>query len=144
MLVFAARRPAALRRAMHRTLVADVVRPMRKTVSPEERTALRAARKKRAARALAQQQQQGDASASAATTTAPRLLGPTSPWIWYLGVIVPSGLIAWAINDENSPPAQFSRLIGLTKLITGFTDEISKPSHEKLLPSWDQVSSDTS
>ena len=44
-----------------------------------------------------------------------------------------------SIRDPDSPPAKFSELIGLTGLIKSFTDEIAKPSHEKLLPDWSQV-----
>mmetsp|Transcript_23460 Transcript_23460/g.54503 ORF Transcript_23460/g.54503 Transcript_23460/m.54503 type:complete len:189 (-) Transcript_23460:931-1497(-) len=145
MLVAAARRQAHPHRCVSggRTLIASVdaalVRPVRKTVSLEERAILRAARKKRATQTL-QREQGGDTSTST-TTASPSFWATNSRWIWYLGVFVPSGLFAWAINDENSPPAKISRMIGLTKFITGFTDEISKPPHEKLLPDWDQVRS---
>jgi hypothetical protein len=40
------------------------------------------------------------------------------------------------VYDENSPPAQLSRLIGLTDKF----DEFAKPTRTKLLPDWNQVS----
>jgi hypothetical protein len=63
-----------------------------------------------------------------------------SKWIWYAAVGVPSALLIWGLSDENSPPAKFTEMIGLTGFIHSFTDEIAKPSHEKLLPDWSQVS----
>lgn len=125
-----------------RRTLADI--PVRKNITLEERAALRAARKKRASQALAQggEGSAAGASSSGAAKSGPGLLSPTNAYVWYMMVLVPSAMITWAINDENSPPAQFSRLIGLTKLLTGVTDEISKPSHDTLLPAWDQVSID--
>jgi hypothetical protein len=43
------------------------------------------------------------------------------------------------MNDENSPPAKFSELIGLSRLIRNFSEDFAKPSHDKLLPDWSQV-----
>jgi hypothetical protein len=54
-------------------------------------------------------------------------------------VAVPATLLVWGSSDENSPPAKFSEMIGLTGFIRSFTDEIAKPSHNKLLPDWSQV-----
>lgn len=109
-------------------------RPLRREVTPSERAALRAARKERAAKTL---QEQGVAAA-AASAAKPKSL-TMSRWIWYAGIGVPAVLLIWGIGDENSPPAKFSSMIGLTALIRSFTDEIAKPSFDKLLPDWSQV-----
>ena len=118
-------------------------RPVNITAS--ERAALRAARRERGRRALQQQQQgtiegaaaEASASSSNSGSTMPSLL--MSRWIWYLGVGVPTVLSGWGLQDENSPPARFASLIGLTDLVGGFAQEIAKPSHDKLLPDWSQV-----
>ena len=107
-----------------------VVRPIRRTVSPKERDALRQARKEQAAKVLQQQ------SAKVTTTKAVQL---SSRWVWYISVGVPSALLVWGFNDETSPPAQFSEMIGLTSLIQSFSEDFAKPSHDKLLPDWSQV-----
>eukprot|EP00545_Synedropsis_sp_CCMP1620_P007359 CAMPEP_0119021774 /NCGR_PEP_ID=MMETSP1176-20130426/26664_1 /TAXON_ID=265551 /ORGANISM="Synedropsis recta cf, Strain CCMP1620" /LENGTH=417 /DNA_ID=CAMNT_0006976457 /DNA_START=77 /DNA_END=1327 /DNA_ORIENTATION=+ len=107
----------------------------RDVVTLEERVVLRAARRKRASEALAKEAG-GSAGGGGAHA---QISAERVKWVWYLGVIVPTGLFAWAYNDENSPPAQLFRMIGLTGLITSYTDEISKPSHEKLLPDWNQM-----
>jgi hypothetical protein len=62
-----------------------------------------------------------------------------SRWAWYLGLGVPTALLVWAFQDENSPPARLSRMIGLTGLIEGYADRLAKPSFDKLLPDWSQV-----
>jgi hypothetical protein len=54
---------------------------------------------------------------------------------------VPSAILIWGFSDENSPPAQFSRMVGLTDFIGRYTEEIARPSHTKLLPDWSQVRS---
>jgi hypothetical protein len=112
-----------------------VAPPVRREVSKEERVLLRAARKKQASDALAKERGTSS-SGGGAHLSAARI-----KYVWYLGVLVPTGLFAWAYNDENSPPAYLFRMVGLTGLITSYTDEISKPAHEKLLPDWNQVSS---
>lgn len=116
-----------------------VAKPVRKSVSMEERAANRAARKERASKFLAQARgtplQDGSASIPAAGRS---MLA--SRWVWYAGVAVPAGLIFWGYNDENSPPSRFSEAIGLTDWISGWTDQFAQPSHEKLLPDWSQVS----
>lgn len=107
-----------------------------KTVSLEERSALRAARKERAARTIQNhttQQQQHQQNAS--TTLNPT----TTRYLWYASVLVPAGLLTWTLNDPDSPPAKFSRMIGLTGMISGYTNEIAKPAHNKLLPDWSQM-----
>ena len=114
---------------------------VRRQVSKEERVALRAARRERAAQMLqqgAESSEGGTAVASAAAVGGKQML--SSRWIWYLGMGIPSVLLVWGLNDENSPPAKVSEFIGLTALITSYTDQIAKPTHEKLLPDWSQVS----
>ena len=104
--------------------------PKRKPISKEERTALRASRK---AQAL-----QESTSSSAGQTGAAK---PVDPRIVFgLGVGVPTVLLAWGIYDDLSPPAKFSRWIGLTDQIESFADEYARPSRAKLLPDWSQVS----
>lgn len=116
-----------------RRAFSDVAVPIRRKVTLEERAALRAERKKRSQNIL-----QGDKASSSDSTG--QLSAGSIKWLWYMSVIVPTGLFAWGYNDENSPPAKFSEWIGLTGFITHYTDEISKPSHEKLLPDWNEVS----
>jgi hypothetical protein len=115
---------------------------VRQTVTKEERAALRSSRRERAAEMLQKEKQgagvagEANATGGAGSSTKQFL---ASRYIWYLGVGVPSVLLAWGLSDENSPPAKFAEMIGLTGLIHGFTDEIAKPSHNKLLPDWSQV-----
>ena len=112
---------------------------VRKEISSQERAALRAARRERAALVLQQQQKQaGDASVSSSGSIATKRF-LASRWIWYAAVGVPSALLVWGLSDENSPPAKLSEMIGLTGMIRHYTDEIAKPSHDKLLPDWSQV-----
>ena len=128
---------ASNRRFLSDTL-ATPSRPIRKTVTKEERQALREARKLQAAKVL-QKGESGEAVASGASATA-NSISKHSRWVWYIGVGVPSALLVWGMNDENSPPAKFSSLIGLTGMIRNFSEDFAKPSHEKLLPDWSQVS----
>lgn len=111
---------------------------VRKQISRQERAALRASRRERAAQLL-QQQQAGAAAASASSGSVATRRFMASRWIWYAAVGVPSALLVWGFSDENSPPAKFSEMIGLTGFIRSYTDEIAKPSHDKLLPDWSQV-----
>jgi hypothetical protein len=62
-----------------------------------------------------------------------------SRWAWYLGLGVPTALLVWGFQDENSPPAKLSRMVGLTGLIESYADRLAKPSFDKLLPDWSQV-----
>ena len=122
-------------------LFATLTRPT--SITPQERAALRAARRERGQKVLQQQQQQQQGGAAAATGGTASPARPSifmSRWIWYAGVGIPTALIAWGISDEDSPPARFSDMIGLTDFIMGFASEIQKPSHDKLLPDWSQVS----
>ena len=108
---------------------------IRKEITKEERAALRAARRERAAEVL--QAQAGETAVSASSSTTNKMMA--SRWIWYAAVGLPSAIFVWGFSDENSPPAKFSKMIGLTGLIQSYTDEIAKPSHDKLLPDWSQV-----
>jgi hypothetical protein len=127
--------------ARQRRLFSEAVAPpARRTVSLEERAALRATRKERASRVLQQHQQQGHATATEATGAVSQRSLRYSRWMWYVGVGVPTGLLAWGMNDEDSPPAKLSRAVGLTSMIQGFVDPLAKPTHDKLLPDWSQVS----
>lgn len=115
---------------------------VRRAVGLEERAALRAARKERAQKMLQKESSTAHtATATANTVASPQISASTTRYMWYASVLVPAGLLAWALNDPESPPAQLSRMIGLTQMITGVTSEIAKPAHEKLLPDWSQVSS---
>lgn len=102
-------------------------------ISIQEREALRAARKERAAKFLEEQGVEGAVSSKSRKP----VLG--SRMTWYLGLGLPTAIITWGFVDKDSPPAQFSKLIGLTDFIRSYTDEIAKPAHEKLLPDWSQV-----
>ena len=118
-------------------------RPVRNAgITVEERAKLRAVRKERATKFMADQQQQGGGTTGA--TAIPgrgvtRTNLATSHYIWYLSVGIPAGLLIWGFNDENSPPAQFCRITGITAFVRSYTDEIAKPVYDKLLPDWSQV-----
>lgn len=113
-------------------------RPIRRVVSPEEREALRQARRERAARVLEQEGQ--GSSAAGGSSGASSVLSPKhSAWVWYVGIGLPTAVLAWGIGDENSPPAKLSEMIGLTSLIQSLSEDFAKPSHDKLLPDWSQV-----
>jgi hypothetical protein len=118
-------------------------RPVRNAgITLAERAALRAARKERATKFMANQQHQqggGHATNGGSSGRATSTNLATSHYIWYLGVGIPTGLLVWGLNDENSPPAQFCRITGITGFIRSYTDEISKPVYDKLLPDWSQV-----
>lgn len=115
---------------------------VRRQVSKEERVALRAARRERATQMLQQEAQSSQGGSAAISSSSPSVGGKqvvSSRWIWYLGMGIPTVLLVWGLNDESSPPAKLSELIGLTGLIKSYTDQIAKPTHEKLLPDWSQV-----
>jgi hypothetical protein len=128
-----------------RRLFSDsIVRPSH-PVTKKERVALRAARKERAAQFL-QQAKGVEGEAASSSTSSSSTVGSgaarsimSSKYIWYASVGVPSALLLWAFSDSDSPPAKFSRMIGLTGFVRQYTDEIAKPSHDKLLPDWSQV-----
>jgi hypothetical protein len=125
---------------LSRWFASIVVRPT-KPVTKEERIALRAARKEHAAQVIQQAKGvEGEASSASTSTSGRSFLN--SKYLWYASVGVPSALLVWGVSDTNSPPAKFSKLIGLTGLIERFTREIAKPSHDKLLPDWSQVGLD--
>ncbi|KAL3795192.1 hypothetical protein ACHAWO_005364 [Cyclotella atomus] len=115
---------------------------VRQAVTKEERTARRAARKERA-NAYLSSIGSGAAAESAATTGKAADVSSSSGGLgfdasrlgWYAAVLVPTAFIGWGVYDENSPPAQFSRFIGLTDKF----DEFAKPTRTKLLPDWNQI-----
>lgn len=108
---------------------------VRKNITLQERAALRAARRERANKFV--QEAKGIESGSVGTASSTKVL--TSKYTWYAAIGIPSVLLAWGLSDENSPPAQFSKLIGLTDLIEQLSDSYAKPAHAKLLPDWSQV-----
>jgi hypothetical protein len=119
-------------------------RPVRNTgITVEERAKLHAVRKERATKFMADQQQGGGGDSTGAQTIQGRSVTrtnlATSHYIWYLSVGIPAGLLIWGFNDENSPPAQFCRITGITAFVRSYTDEIAKPVYDKLLPDWSQV-----
>jgi hypothetical protein len=120
-------------------------RPQRPVgITPQQRAALRAARKERASKALAQQHKPSGTTGAAVGTTATSGTAASSPlamsrWVWYVATFIPSALLVWGFSDENSPPAKFCEMIGLTNFVKSYTDEIAKPSHNKLLPDWSAV-----
>jgi len=117
------------------TDAASIVRP-NKPVTAQERIALRAARKERAAKFL---DKGGEGGSGGGSGTNRGFVA--NKYFWYASFIVPSGILVWGLRDENSPPAKFAELIGLTGFLKTYIDDIAKPSHEKLLPDWSQVCS---
>ena len=112
-----------------------IVRPQH-PVTAQERIALRAARKERAAKFLSKAGQGGSSGAAGGGKRG----FVANKYFWYASFIVPSGILVWGFRDENSPPAKFAEFIGLTGFLQTYIDDIAKPSHEKLLPDWSQVS----
>jgi len=113
--------------------------PKRKIVSPAEREALRAARRDQGTQALAQAQAGSGIStaAAAASKTTGKSSTPVDPRLfWGLGLGVPTILLGWGIADEDSPPANFARMIRLTDVIDNAALDFKKPSRESLLPDW--------
>jgi mitochondrial import inner membrane translocase subunit TIM50 len=138
------------------TMMMNAVIRRPKSITKQERAALRSARKEQASRLMQAQQSGGattatsttaSASATAAASTSTASSGGavrpsmllSSRWMWYLGLGIPTGLLIWGLNDPDSPPAKFSQLIGLSSFIASYTDQIARPSHEKLLPDWSQM-----
>ena len=123
--------------------VAAATRPARRSVTPAERATLRAARKERANAALLAQ---ASTSAEASAGSNGRLGQVTrtvvgNRWFWYVAVTLPTGLLVWGVRDEESPPAKFSKWIGLTDKIISLSEDYTKPNHDKLLPEWAHVRS---
>lgn len=124
-------------------MATTVVRP--ENITKAERAALRAARRERGRRLQQHNSQVTDgatpskASATSASSGSFFNSPTASRWVWYAGVGIPTALLVWGIRDPDSPPAQFSEMIGLSGWVSSFTDEINKPAHEKLLPDWSQV-----
>ena len=122
--------------------LADIARPTQ-PVTKSERLALRAARKERASQVLQQAKgMEGEAAAAGSSSSSSARGVLSSKYLWYASVGVPSILLVWGFSDSNSPPAKFCRMIGLTGLVESYTQEIAKPSHDKLLPDWSQVRRD--
>ncbi|KAL3907241.1 MAG: hypothetical protein SGILL_008951, partial [Bacillariaceae sp.] len=118
---------------------ADVVRPTN-PVTKEERIVLRAARKERAAQVLQKAKGiEGEAAAASSSSSSSANSFLSSKYMWYASVGVPSALLIWGFSDPNSPPAKFCKMIGLTGFVESYTNEIAKPSHDKLLPDWSQM-----
>lgn len=120
---------------------AFLTRPVRPTsMTAVERATLRASRKERAAQVLQQAQEgtgaTGTAKSSSSSSSSMLSSPQTSRWMWYLGMGVPTILITWAVQDENSPPAQLAKTIGLTDSIANLTDPYAQPVYDKLLPDW--------
>ena len=129
---------------------------VRKEVSKAERARLRAARKERAA-AFMQSQGAGSAEGASASGAAAAASGSAGkagasssgsggfvlgPRVVYgVGLGLPTVLLFWGIYDEDSPPAKFSRAIGLSAKISDVADEFARPAREKLIPDWSQVCS---
>eukprot|EP00529_Nitzschia_sp_RCC80_P021548 CAMPEP_0113498192 /NCGR_PEP_ID=MMETSP0014_2-20120614/31026_1 /TAXON_ID=2857 /ORGANISM="Nitzschia sp." /LENGTH=415 /DNA_ID=CAMNT_0000392169 /DNA_START=171 /DNA_END=1414 /DNA_ORIENTATION=+ /assembly_acc=CAM_ASM_000159 len=123
--------------ANRRWLSSDSARGVAITpLSKKERTALRAARRERATQVIAEAKGE-TASASSSSSSSPSSIN--AKYIWYASVFVPSALLVWGFSDPNSPPAKLCDLLGITGLVSSYTDEIAKPSHDKLLPDWSQM-----
>ena len=108
---------------------------VRRTVSKEERVALRAARRERAAKL----KQNEGATGSETAKGGGRGAQISSKYLWYAALGVPSVLLVWGFSDENSPPAKVAQMIGLVDFVQGYTDEFARPAYKKLLPDWSQV-----
>ncbi len=137
-----------IRSNIRRESSTPIAPPTRQVVTKEERALRRAARKERANAFLSSA---GTAEAGAVDAQGEKVFagaagaemasGGSSPMFdvsrlgWYAAVLLPTGFIGWGIYDEDSPPAKFSRYIGLTDQI----QEYAKPARTKLLPDWDQV-----
>lgn len=116
----------------------------RAAVTTEQRAALREARKERAAQVL--QKEGASAEAGTGTNASGKVSSPTGSLsgssiklMWYGGFAVPTCLLVWGIYDESSPPAMFSKMIGLTGVISGAAESFTKPISHKLLPDWSQM-----
>lgn len=116
-------------------------RANRRTVTKEERSALRAARKQLVAKS-AQSQKATEASSSSASVASGAATGK-KPWdarvVFGLGLGLPTFMIGWGIYDETSPPAKFARMIGLADKIESFADDFNRPSRPKLIPDWEHL-----
>ena len=131
---------ALTRRFVTHADAATATTPRKTGITLAERAALRAARKERATKFMAEQQQTTESAAASSTSgRVTRTNLAMSHYIWYLSVGIPAGLLIWGFNDENSPPAQFCRVTGLTDFVRSYTDVIAQPAHNKLLPDWSQV-----
>lgn len=97
----------------------------RHKVSPQERAAIRQARKERA---TAPPKQSSSSSSTKTATGQPR----DPRLVFGLAVAVPTGLIAWGVLDPNSPPAKLATLLGFDDIAESF----AKPNNDGLIPHW--------
>jgi len=117
-----------------------------KKVSPQERAALRQARKQRATKPPSSSSSSQQSQSQAGTGTSSTTLGtastttgtkPIDPRLVFgLGVTIPAFLVAWGQYDENSPPAKFAKMLGWDDFAEGF----AKPHEDKLLRNWEDMS----
>jgi len=123
-----------------------VMVPTRKKVIPEERAALRKARKQHAAQFM--QTQQGSntivdgiktGSTVASSTKVMGNISQDPRVVFGLGLGIPTFLLAWGIYDDQSPPARLAYIVGLTDQIESFADEFARPSKQKLIQDWNQL-----
>ncbi|GAX16154.1 hypothetical protein FisN_3Hh365 [Fistulifera solaris] len=105
-------------------------------ITAAERAALRAARRERG-RQLLQQQEQSTTQQVETTKWHNRVAG--SRWLWYVGLLVPTAIITWAVQDEDSPPARLAEAMGLAGWIRNKFEEMAVPQYDKLLPDWSQM-----
>lgn len=108
---------------------------VRKSISIQERAALRATRRERANQFI--QEATGVKSGTTGAASSTKVL--TSKYTWYAAIGIPSAILAWGLSDENSPPAECSRQIGLTRVIENLSESYARPAHAKLLPDWSQM-----
>ena len=111
----------------------------REVITKEERAIRRAARKERANAYLSSigggAAAEGTAAGKAAEASSGGLGFDATRLGWYAAVLIPTAFIGWGVYDEESPPAQLSRFIGLADRL----NEFAKPARTKLLPDWNQV-----
>ncbi len=115
-----------------------------KKVSPEQRAALRQARKERSIAQSQQAQSQSSSSSSSSsaassssslkTTSSSKPFNPTV--VYGLGLAIPTLILAWGVYDHESPPAKFASFLGFDEVF----DSFAKPTYDKLLPNWNDVS----
>jgi len=82
---------------------------------------------------------EGASSSSASSSAAPVRLPFSSRVVYGAGVGVPTLLLAWGLYDDESPPAKFAELVGLTAKIRGVADEFARPNRAKLIPDWSEI-----
>jgi hypothetical protein len=128
----------SLTRVSRAHLSTAITRPT--NITAAERAALRTARRERGRQLLQQQQQQQPSTQVETTTTKWHNRVAGSRWLWYVGLFVPTAIITWAVQDEDSPPARLAESMGLAGWIRNKFEEMAVPQYDKLLPDWSQVS----